>query len=195
MSNFTIRLNKNNNNNKENTFQSKLTSNQIKDYLKDYKIVTDINKVNISTHIRYFCIDPITKIKKFRLGGILTKFGDNREYIILSNGASSWSVQLKNTIFYQKMTECELKEELKEELKKEIMTEENCSENNIKLKNDLKILEKKYKILEKKNESLSHLLSTKENEIKSILKKNNLLSEQLDEIKNEILKIKKKNLN
>ena len=130
---------KNYNYNSNKTFQETLSNEQIKKYLNDYKKVDDIFKIGISTHLRYFTLDSKTNKQLFRLGGYLNKFGDNGEYIILSNGDLSWSVQIKNSIFYKKMTD----QELKEELKQEILTE--TQEIMI---NELDELKKEYKSLE-----------------------------------------------
>ena len=153
------------------TYQEMLSNDEIKDKLKNYKKVTDIKKVSIGTHLRYFVIDK-EKNKHFRLGGTLNKFGENGEYIILSNGKLNWSVQLKNSIFFQKLSEKEYKEEMKEELKKEILTEIGGDDSD--MKSEIKILKKK---LEK---------------VDDLKKQNDLLKQQLKDIEKEILKKKNK---
>ena len=45
------------------------------------------------------------------MGGQLHKNTGLPDYVILSNGASQWSVQVKNTIFWRKMTSNEIKED------------------------------------------------------------------------------------
>lgn len=168
---FTAKNNKPSEYNKpEKTFQESLSKQAIKDYLKDYKKVTDITKVSIGTHLRYFTNEI------FRLGGTLNKFGENGQYLILSNGTLRWSVQLANTTFFQKMSESELKEELKNELKKEIETEvinslhidDNSSlkQENENLKLELKKVTKEFKKISKKYELLQIQLTSIENEIK-----------------------------
>jgi hypothetical protein len=162
---FTAKYNK-----PEKTFQESLSKQAIKDYLKDYKKVIDITKVSIGTHLRYFTKDV------FRLGGTLNKFGENGQYLILSNGTLRWSVQLANTTFFQKLTESELKEELKNELKKEIETEvinslqvddkSSLKQENENLKLELKKVTKEFKKISKKYELLQIQLSSIENEIK-----------------------------
>ena len=97
------------------THQELLSNQDIKDKLKEYKKITDINSVPISTHIRYFTIDNKTQKRLFRLGGFLHKIDHDNRYITLNNNNISWSVQLASSILYQKMTENEIKEELKEE--------------------------------------------------------------------------------
>ena len=153
------------------TYQEMLSNDEIKDKLKNYKKVTDIKKISIGTHLRYFTIDK-NKDKHFRLGGTLNKFGENGEYIILSNGKLNWSLQLNNSIFFQKLSEKESKEEMKEELKKEILTEIGGDDSD--MKSEIKILKKK---LEK---------------VDDLKKQNDLLKQQLKDIEKEILKKKNK---
>ncbi len=162
------------------TYQDNLSNQEIKEKLKDYKKVVDIRAISIGTHIRYFSIDPKTNEKVFRLGGTLNKVDPEGRFIILGNGTVSWSVQIPNTIFFQKMSENEFKEELKKELKKELMTEDIDSESN-DLRKENKNLKKQleqYKIMEK--------------EFKSLLKKHDTLTEQLSKIEMEIKKNKSK---
>lgn len=106
----------------EKTHQEMLTSNDIKNKLKEYKQIDikNIKDVPLGTHMRYFSIDQKTKQKKFRLGGMLQRIDDQYRFITLTNGTTNWSVQLNNSILYQKMTDNELKEELKKEIKEDI---------------------------------------------------------------------------
>ena len=158
------------------THQDMLSNQEIKDQLKDYKKVSDITKISIGTHLRYYSIDQKTGEKKFRLGGTLNKFGDNGQYIILSNGKTTWSAQIASSIFFQKMSESELKEELKKELKKEIKKEMTENDND-DLEKEHDNLKKKYKDLEK--------------EFKNLAKQNETLISQIKHIENEIKKDKK----
>jgi hypothetical protein len=153
----------------ETTYQQTLSNHDIKEKLKDYKKVENIKNVSIGTHCRYFTIDPKTKQKVFRLGGNLNKIDPEGRFVVLTNGQLSWSVQIPNSIFYQKMTEIEIKDEMKKELKKEIMTEQEQLSDDDDLKKQVKYLLKKmedYKDLEKKNEQLTMQLKTIEKEIK-----------------------------
>jgi hypothetical protein len=117
----------------DNSYQSTLSDIDIAKKLEDYTRVktSDIFKIPIGTHIRYFTINPKTGEKQFRLGGNLTRYGDNNEYIVCSNGVFSWSVQLSNSIIYKKLSINELKENTKkiviDDSKKEIddLTKEN----------------------------------------------------------------------
>jgi hypothetical protein len=153
------------------TYQENLTKQQIKEQLKDYKEVNDITMLSIGCHTRYFTTDPKTKVKLFRLGGIINKIDPEYRFIILTNGTVSWSVQIANTTFWKKLTESEYKEELKEEIRKEIMTEDAPTHT-----------------LEKENLELKK-------ELKELSKKNDKLIEQLKKIENEIRKNKEKNKN
>lgn len=181
MSAITKRLNRTQYNRPTKTYQETLTGQEIKEKLKDYKKVTDIKKISMSTHLRYFTVNKQTGEQQFRLGGVLTKIDPEGRFVILSNGDVSWSVQLQNTIFFQKMSD----KEMREELKREIMTEEiGNSDNELSLKKQLKILTKKlenYDAMEK--------------QYKFLLKKNELLTEQLQKIETEIKKEKSKKKN
>ena len=126
------------------SYQDTLSPDEIKKKLDEYTRVEDINTVNLNTHLRYFSINTKTGEKQFRLGGFLTKI-DN-DYVILSNGTLSWSVQKKNTIFFQKMSFSDLKEELVKKVSKKFEQElsDLSSENKI-LKETLKQVKKEVK--------------------------------------------------
>ena len=170
------------------TYQERLTNEDIKEKLKEYTKVDDIQNVPISTHIRYFIIDEQPKKHKFRLGGLLKKIDPLNRYIELSNGQTQpWSVQILNTIFYKKLTDDEKKEEMKKELLTEINTETNKkyqthdllnkeNSNNIEFKKKIKTLTTKINYV------------TEENNI--LKKKNNKLNDQLSKIQIEINKKK-----
>ena len=102
----------------------------------------------------------------------------------MGNGQLTWSVQIPNAIFFQKMTADEIKTEMKEEIKKEVMTEimnEDDNDECLKLKDEVKKLNKKL-----------DLYSDMEKEYKNLVKKNDLLTEQLNKIAKEIVNEKKK---
>ena len=84
------------------TYQEKLTKEEIKEKLEGYVKVTDLKEVPLNTHMRYFIIQDDGK-KLFRTGGFLINKIDYKKYVIISNGGFSWSVQVKNTIFFRKM--------------------------------------------------------------------------------------------
>jgi len=66
------------------------TQSAMMEKLKNYVRVDDIDLVALSTHVRYVTLDK-DGVQCFRLGGILTKKAD--DYVVLSNGKFSWSVQ------------------------------------------------------------------------------------------------------
>ncbi len=55
----------------------------------------------------------------FRMGGQLFKNNGLPEYVILKSGTNAqWSVQVKDTVFYRKMTLAEIKQEYEDIIKK-----------------------------------------------------------------------------
>ncbi len=126
------------------SIQQSLSPDEIKEKLKEYIPLETIDEAQLNSHIRYFSIDSKGK-KQFRLGGFLTKI--DTDYVVLSNGKLSWSVQKKNSIFFKKMSYDELKEELIEKISNKF--------------------EKKIMSLEKENESLKTTLK----DIKKTVKK------------------------
>ena len=100
---------------KKTTYQESLSKEEIKEKLEEYRLVEDISTVALNTHLRYFTINPKTGEKQFRLGGFLAKIDLEKGYVILNNNSLSWSVQLQNTAFFQKMTFQELKQEIMDE--------------------------------------------------------------------------------
>ena len=145
MATITKRLSRDNTYNKsKKSYQESLSPDDIKKKLEEYKKVDDINTIQLNTHLRYFTFNPVNKEKQFRLGGFLTKI--DKEYVILANGKLSWSVQIKDTIFFQKMTFTELKEELTEKISKNYDKEiVELKDENKKLKNTLKQVKKEIK--------------------------------------------------
>ena len=123
---ITKRLSRDTSYNPQNkSYQSTLSDDQIAKKLSDYSRVktNDVFKIPLGTHIRYFNINPKTGEKQFRLGGTLSKVGDNNEYVICSNGTFSWSVQLATSIIYKKLTPNELKETVKKTVVEETKNE------------------------------------------------------------------------
>lgn len=155
------------------TYQERLTKQQIKEQLKDYKEIDNITLLSIGCHVRYFSTDKTGK-KLFRLGGTVSKIDPEYRFIMLSNGTVTWSVQIKDTSFWKKLSEAEYKEEIKEEIRKEIMTEEQ----------DVSL----HHILEKENLELKK-------ELKDLLTKNKKITDQLKKIEIEIKKNKEKKIN
>ena len=111
--NFNINDNNNNINNNmgvKKTFTENLTKEEINEKLEDYKLVDDISKVPLDTHIRYFVKKDNEML--FRMGGNLKRNLDLPNFIVLKNAlGTEWSVQVKDTIFYKKMSIKEIKEE------------------------------------------------------------------------------------
>jgi len=116
------------------TFTDNLSKDDIEKKLEDYKKVEDLSKVPLDTHLRYF----IKKDDKllFRMGGNLKINTKLPDYIVLKNAiGKEWTVQVKDTIFFKKMSISEIKEEY----------EKIIDELNVKiksLKNRIKELEK-----------------------------------------------------
>ena len=119
------------------TYTEKLSKNEIEDLLEDY-VEKDINKIPINTHVRYF----ITKDNKklFRTGGLMVNNSGLPDFVVLSNGKTTWSVQIKGTIFFKKMSIKEIKEDYEEEI--EILEKENENLRKIikKLQNKIDVI-------------------------------------------------------
>lgn len=125
------------------SFQDLLTPAQIKDKLKDY-VRTDIEDIPIHTHVRYFAVNPKTKQPQFRIGGTITK--KFKDYVVLSNGQLTWSVQKKTSIFFKKMEYEEIKTEVEDDVLQKYQKKINDLKNeNLELKNTLKELKVKVK--------------------------------------------------
>ena len=99
------------------TYTDQLSKEEIQDKLADYSKVEDIYKVPLGVHLRYF-------VKKdgqmlFRMGGQLFKNNGLPEYVILKSGTNAqWSVQIKDTVFYRKMSIVEIKQEYEDIINK-----------------------------------------------------------------------------
>tara|TARA_E500000178_G_scaffold162511_1_gene162048 strand:+ start:421 stop:867 length:447 start_codon:yes stop_codon:yes gene_type:complete len=129
----------------KNSIQKNLSPEEIKEKLEEYKRVENVETLALNAHLRYFNTDKNGN-KNFRLGGFLTKIDKDKGYMILSNGNVSWSVQIKDSIFFQKMNFKDLKDELtrniEEGFKKEIkdLKKENkkLKDTIIEIKNEVK---------------------------------------------------------
>lgn len=97
------------------TFTESLAREDIKNLLEDYEQIEDISKITKGTHLRYFIKEKNGEYK-FRMGGILTVNNNIPKYVILSNGKKSWSVQIKDTIFFNKKSIEKIKKEIEEEM-------------------------------------------------------------------------------
>jgi hypothetical protein len=68
------------------------TKELIKEKLKGYVKVDNIDDVSPKTHVRYIIFDRNSNSWKFRTGGVIAK--THKKYIVLANGNNqSWSVQ------------------------------------------------------------------------------------------------------
>ena len=83
------------------SFTESLSTYEIKKLLEGYEQVNDIGVIKKGTHLRYFSKNK-DDTYKFRLGGKLTVNNTELKYIVLSNKSKTWSVQIKDTIFYAK---------------------------------------------------------------------------------------------
>jgi hypothetical protein len=101
------------------TMTEKLSQDDIKQYLEDYdKInkIADFDNIRLGTHIRYLSLKDGEYL--FRYGGTLINKTGLPLYIILHNGSRSWSVQVKDTIFFAQLTTKQVKQEYQEILDK-----------------------------------------------------------------------------
>lgn len=101
-----------------------LSKDEINTLLEDFIEIENIFDVKLGTFLRYFTINYVNgePLKEFRLGGYLHKLF--KDYIVLTNGRTTWSVQIADSIFYRELTKDEIKdeyEELLDEYEKEIM--------------------------------------------------------------------------
>lgn len=132
------------------TFSDKLSNAEIKKMLEDYK-ETKASNLNKGFHVRYFKKEKDNTVS-FKTGGVIFSLDGLPDYIVLSNGKLSWSVQVKDTIFYQKMTYAEEKEKMdKLIIKKDdeitglMGTIEKLNNNISDLKKEIKFLNKEIK--------------------------------------------------
>jgi len=147
------------------TYQDSLSADEIREKLKEYKKVSDIRKVIIGTHMRYFVKDKDTKNSVFRLGGFLTKFGEDYKYVILSNGTISWSVQVNGlNDFWAKMNSKEILKTAETEVQEIKQVDE---EKYNKLKDQTKYMKQLLEEQHTENEKLKQKLK----DIESVAKK------------------------
>lgn len=120
------------------TMTDQLSKEQIEEKLEDYVKVDDIYKVPLGVHMRYF--SNINGKLVFRMGGLLHKNAGLPDYVILSTsptGKPGWSVQIKDTIFYRKMTLNEIKIEYQSIINDLIEKNKKLKEENKKLNDKL----------------------------------------------------------
>jgi hypothetical protein len=123
------------------TFTDKLSRGDIEDKLNGYKQIEDIITVPLGSHLRYFTKQKDGKYK-FRLGGFLFKNNGIPEYVIFKANSKTWSVQIKDTVFYIKMSTDEIINEYDEKI-------EELEDKNKALVNMVKDLKKEIKKLKK----------------------------------------------
>jgi hypothetical protein len=84
------------------TFTESLSTEEIKKSLEGYEQVNNIGIIKKGTHLRYFSKNE-DDTYKFRLGGkLIVNNSTISKYIVLSNKSKTWSVQIKDTVFYAK---------------------------------------------------------------------------------------------
>ena len=88
------------------TYQEKLSAKEIEEKLQGYEKIEDLADVPLNTHIRYFKINP-DGTQVFRTGGFLYNKQNSEKYVMLSNGKNTWSVQVKDAIFFRKLSQKE----------------------------------------------------------------------------------------
>ena len=105
------------------TYTDKLSKEQVKELLIDYeqiKSLDELKNIQTGTHLRYF--EYKDNELKFRTGGILTVKTGIPDYLILSSGKVSWSVQIKKCIFFKRITIKQVREEIEKKLKTDAAT-------------------------------------------------------------------------
>jgi len=140
------------------TVQDIMSNEEIKEKLQGYEKVNDIKKVIIGSHLRYFAPSKDSNKPVFRLGGFLTKFGDDYKYIVLSNGTLSWSVQLNGTVeFWVKLSQKQFQEKIETEVEEKLKHSSNDDKYKEKYrdaKNQSEYLKKLYEEQKKETEKL-----------------------------------------
>jgi hypothetical protein len=140
------------------TYSDNVGKDEILRALEDY-IEDDIENIKLGTSVRYFAG------KKFRFGGNLINISGLPKYVVLSNGQKSWSVQMKNTKFFKKLSLKDLKQDYEDALNFKTLENKNLhrkldkyeesyrkiKKENIKLKEQIKKLEKHTKKSSKKH--------------------------------------------
>ncbi len=135
------------------TKQDSLTNEQIKEALRGYIPVEDVNTIQIGTHVRYFKKFPDGDVK-YRSGGNLIKCEPDKPYVIVNNGQYGWSVQKKNAKFFRKLTMQEEKESIMNEVKeiKNTYTEKIIQKDEIIEENRHEILKLQERLNRYKNQ-------------------------------------------
>nr|QBK89167.1 MAG: uncharacterized protein LCMiAC02_02610 [Mimivirus LCMiAC02] len=142
----TKRLGKDNYKRPRKTATDLLTLDKIEELLEDYVEVDNLFEVPLGTHMRYILNAKIPGKAKFRYGGKLSHNKELKEkgYVMFNNGSVSWSVQVKGTQFYRRLTMKEIRNDYEQEidgLEEEVRTLKKrlgkCMERNKILVNQL----------------------------------------------------------
>lgn len=147
MSDYKKNINKSTYQRPKITYTDKLTTEEIEELLEDYVEVDDMYKIKLGTHLRY--ITTKDGKKKFRTGGNLFLNKGLPDYVVLNNKDFSWTVQMKNTKFFRKMSPKEIKKDYEEEIDE---INEEKKELELQVKKYRNLLEQyKKEIIELKN--------------------------------------------
>jgi hypothetical protein len=120
------------------TLTDQLSTEQIAELLEDYIQVKDIYQVPLGVHLRYFV--NIDGKMVFRRGGLLHNNKGLPDFVILAQnptGKPGWSVQVKDTLFYRKMTLNEIKTAYQNIIDELFEKNKKLKEENKKLKERL----------------------------------------------------------
>ena len=107
-----------------------MTPEEIDESLQNYKQIThsDLYNIKLGTHFRYFKTDSDGK-RHFRLGGNIINISGLPDYVVFGNGKITWSVQVKGTLFFQKISVEDIQNNCSETIKqKEILITEQKKE-------------------------------------------------------------------
>lgn len=124
------------------TFQEQLSAAEISKKLQGYIKVDDISEVPINTHIRYFKTDSDGN-QVFRTGGFLHNKQNPKKFVMLSNGKNVWSVQVKDAVFFRKLSQKEEIDAIHNLYKKKIKQKNKIIEEQENTIKDLKAYIKK----------------------------------------------------
>jgi len=130
------------------TATDKLSVDEIKILLEDYKKVKDVNNILIGSCIRYFIRDTNGNLE-FQLGGEVMSTKRLPTHLILRNGGYIWTIELLDKILFMKMSSDELKQEFNivlkekdEKIKQLIYLSKTLIEKNELLTKELEQLKK-----------------------------------------------------
>lgn len=111
----TERLSKDNYKRPSKTKTEELSKEDIEKLLQNYE-KKDIQNIPLNSHVRYFKVENGKKL--FRYGGFLVNNNDMDKYVILSNGKKTWTVQVKETIFFKKLSQKDIDQKKDDEIAK-----------------------------------------------------------------------------